>query len=415
MEPEEGKYAWIYNENYRALIQGALDRGLKLAFRIYDNGESNLRPGTPDFVRQAGAKGYTVTGSTPAGDVAHWTPYVDDPVFQEKLGNFVRAFAAAYDNPDIVDFVDGVNVGWWGEIHDFRTTNYMEGVETSIEEKDRVLEWLTNLYGSAFRKVILVMPVFSGFTHNSEMRIAVGKHGYGFRRDGLGSWWFQMQRKDFDAASLFPSTLLIGESNYWQGNEFAGWVPEDKYHNFTHWRQVYEATYTDAIDYHFNTLDLREPLETRGWTSTAPDLVQDFIKNGGYRLYPVRISAPGKMNAGGSYTIKHWWRNLATGVCPNNNPRWNYKYKVAFALINSAGEVIQKFVDTQSDPSTFIKGVDVAYTLTVSPRNDVPQGVYSLGVAIVDTTKDNTPGIQLAVENKEIMNGWTVVSSATVE
>ena len=28
MEPEEGKYAWIYDENYKKLIQGALDRGL---------------------------------------------------------------------------------------------------------------------------------------------------------------------------------------------------------------------------------------------------------------------------------------------------------------------------------------------------------------------------------------------------
>ena len=34
MEPEEGKYAWIYDDNYKKLIQGALDRGLKLCFRI---------------------------------------------------------------------------------------------------------------------------------------------------------------------------------------------------------------------------------------------------------------------------------------------------------------------------------------------------------------------------------------------
>ena len=48
MEPEEGKYAWIYDENYKKLIQGALDRGLKLCFRIYDNGQDNIRQGTPE-------------------------------------------------------------------------------------------------------------------------------------------------------------------------------------------------------------------------------------------------------------------------------------------------------------------------------------------------------------------------------
>lgn len=56
MEPEEGKYAWLYDENYKKLIQGALDRGLKLCFRIYNNGQDNLRTGTPDYVRRAGAK-----------------------------------------------------------------------------------------------------------------------------------------------------------------------------------------------------------------------------------------------------------------------------------------------------------------------------------------------------------------------
>lgn len=49
MEPEEGKYAWIYDENYKKLIQGALDRGLKLCFRIYDNGQDNIRQGTPNM------------------------------------------------------------------------------------------------------------------------------------------------------------------------------------------------------------------------------------------------------------------------------------------------------------------------------------------------------------------------------
>ena len=81
----EGKYAWIYDENYKKLIQGALDRGLKLCFRIYNNGQDNLRAGTPEYVRHAGAKGYTVKGLK--GDL--WTPYPDDSVFQEKLEKFI--------------------------------------------------------------------------------------------------------------------------------------------------------------------------------------------------------------------------------------------------------------------------------------------------------------------------------------
>ena len=87
MEPEEGKYAWLYDENYKKLIQGALDRGLKLCFRIYNNGQDNLRAGTPDYVRRAGAKGYTVKGLK--GDL--WTPYPDDPIFSGKTGKVCRS------------------------------------------------------------------------------------------------------------------------------------------------------------------------------------------------------------------------------------------------------------------------------------------------------------------------------------
>jgi hypothetical protein len=55
MEPEEGKYAWLYNDNFKKLIKGALDRDLKLAFRIYVNGQDNIKNGTPSYVKDAGA------------------------------------------------------------------------------------------------------------------------------------------------------------------------------------------------------------------------------------------------------------------------------------------------------------------------------------------------------------------------
>ena len=100
----------------KALIQGALDRGLKLAFRVYIDGQDNIHNGTPDFVREAGAKGYAVHKLwDPANENNNWTPYADDPVFQEKFGNFIRAFAKEFDNPEQVDFIDAYNLGWWGE------------------------------------------------------------------------------------------------------------------------------------------------------------------------------------------------------------------------------------------------------------------------------------------------------------
>lgn len=66
LEPEEGKYAWEHDENFKALIQGALDRGLKLAFRVYVDGQDNIYNGTPRLCkrsRSSGVCGASVVGS----------------------------------------------------------------------------------------------------------------------------------------------------------------------------------------------------------------------------------------------------------------------------------------------------------------------------------------------------------------
>lgn len=35
LEPQKGRYAWVYDSNFKKLIQGARDRGIKLCFSIY--------------------------------------------------------------------------------------------------------------------------------------------------------------------------------------------------------------------------------------------------------------------------------------------------------------------------------------------------------------------------------------------
>lgn len=396
MEPEEGCYAWQNNDNYRKLINGAIDRGLKLAFRIYFNGQDNFYPGTPAFVKEAGAKGCLVGG--------HWTPYIDDPIFREKFARFVKAFAREYDNPSMVDFVDGLGAGWWGECHHLNLKDANREVET--------LEWFTDLYGSSFRRVPLVMPVCSQFGAKAEMQIAHGMNGYGFRRDGLGSKWFLPKEKEH-VLSLYPNTLLIGEQCYWKGDETDKVYFDDEQYHFTNWREVLDATYQDAINYHFNTLDLREPLEAGRWFRLAPDLVQAFVSHGGYRLYPKVLSLPKKMRLADTVCIGHRWENLGTGVLPNNDVRWNGKYKVAFALLDEEGKLCKSYVDTQSDPGRFFNGTNVDYLFYIH-INGLPKGHYYWGVAIVDTTESDQPGIQLATQGEKIQ-GWTKVAAVTVE
>ena len=401
MEPEEGKYAWIYDENYKKLIQGALDRGLKLCFRIYNNGQDNFYAGTPDYVRQAGAKGYTVKGMK--GDL--WTPYPDDPIFQEKLEKFVKAFSKEYDNPDIVDFVDGYSLGWWGECHHVVLQN--------PDKFEQVFDWYTSMYSNYFRNVILLLPFGSQIGFLTEKRIAIDKKGYGIRRDGLGSMWFSDEQRNI-TQEVYGKVLMVGESCYWgsssdENKPFAA----DTHYRMNTWRDVYEQTFRHAIEGHFNTLDLRELPETKGWTERAGDLVQEFIVKGGYRIRPTAISLPVEVREGTSANITHEWTNTGYGYLTNNMLNWKYKYKPAFALFDEKGELTKLWTDEDAEPSEWLHGEVHSYTFPIT-FTGIPQGTYQWAVAIIDRTEDMQPGIKLAVNGRELHDGWTLLEKIII-
>ncbi|MEN8251722.1 MAG: hypothetical protein ABFS32_22575, partial [Bacteroidota bacterium] len=138
MEPQEGKYAWNHDPNFQALVQGALDRGLRLAFRVYIASQDNQYESSPGFVFDAGAKYYIEKGVP--GDVR--SPYPDDPVFQKKFENFIKAFADEFDNASFVNYIDGYNLGWWGEGHHLRFLQ--------PDKKEETFDWIINLYGNSF-------------------------------------------------------------------------------------------------------------------------------------------------------------------------------------------------------------------------------------------------------------------------
>jgi hypothetical protein len=399
MEPEEGRYAWQYDDNYKKLIQGALDRGLKLCFRIYDNGQDNLRPGTPDFVRQAGAAGYMV-GKLWGG--THWTPYPDDPVFQEKWANFVRAFAEEYDNPDVVDFIDGYALGWWGECHHIVLKNSSKLLN--------VFDWYTSLFADNFKKVLLIMPFNNEVGFATEKQIAYEGKGYGMRRDGLGSHWFTVEERGY-ANEMYGKTLLIGEGRQCGADVGQGTDPE---YQLDTWRDSHEISIEHALTYHFNALDLRGPCETDLWVTTSPDLVDSFNISAGYRFHLAEVSLPENLSGNKEFVINHKWRNTANGYLPNNLPNWNYKYKPAFALLNSAGEVVKTWVDEKAEPSDWLAGKDYAYTMTVQ-LGTLAEGTYQWAVAIVDRTKENRPGIKIAIKDKPQVNGWTILEDIKIK
>ena len=107
--PEEGKYAWNSDcdtpsaKRLKMLIEGAKQRNMKLAFTFVVDSRDKHYNFTPNFVKEAGAKGY----ETQTGSVKVWSPYPDDPIFQKYYEKFIRALAKDFNDPDKVQFVSG--------------------------------------------------------------------------------------------------------------------------------------------------------------------------------------------------------------------------------------------------------------------------------------------------------------------
>lgn len=113
-EPGEGKYIWdetIWNEQhdtitakrYRMMRDIAKKYGMKLAFTFVVDSRDKHYNFTPEYVRAAGCKTFEVT----TGSWHGWSPYPDDPVFQEKYEKFLTAFAEKFNDPDVTQFVSG--------------------------------------------------------------------------------------------------------------------------------------------------------------------------------------------------------------------------------------------------------------------------------------------------------------------
>ncbi len=118
LEPTEGDFRW-------ELIDKTIDKwtgkGLGIAFRIScrETGTDRIEQqfATPQWVVKAGAKGGFYLSGKETNSNGPWEPDFGDPVFLEKLENFLKAFAARYDGKPWLRYVDIGSIGDWGEGH----------------------------------------------------------------------------------------------------------------------------------------------------------------------------------------------------------------------------------------------------------------------------------------------------------
>ena len=405
LNPEDEVYGWNTNENLKKLIQGAIDRKMRLAFRVVVDSRDKRYGFTPEFVRKAGAQGYVNRNK--------WSPYPDDPIFQQYFEKFLKALASTFNDPQIVDFIDGFSLGKWGEYH---TVLYSTGDNSP---RKAVFNWMTDLYTRYFTKVPVVINYHrwigtekdwiddSKFDKESEslLETAIEK-GYSLRHDAFGmtTYYGSWERKFIEKYRYIRPVIMEGG---WIIKAHPYWNDPRNYRK-DHPKDVRKGEFEDSKEAYVNMMDFRYG-ETESWFQDSYDLVQEFISEGGYRLYPDKISLPEKVNKHSEVIIHHRWNNLGWGYCPVNIPQWNQKYKVAFALIDEQGQIKYTFVDTDTDLSKWIKGNPAEYQFTPDVKK-VKKGKYTWAVGLVDTTSGNTIGLEIAAKGEFSLDGWLRLS-----
>ena len=422
MNPSDGVYAWRDpNTKIGKMIEGARKRGLPIAFRfVVDGRDQGMN--TPGFVFEAGAASYLENSSYPT----RITPIPQDPIFQQYYTKFIQELAKDFNDPAICAFIDAYGLGKWGEAHNviYEDPNTSDGSNTE-RLKEEVFEWITDVYTQNFTQVPLVInyhrvvghPASDGDVNpntNKLLTMAINK-GYSLRQDAFGMTdYYKAWEKSFAKTWNYLRPIIME----------GGWITDPGHahrpetdssgkYRAGHPEDVRQGEFDASMEARVNMMDFRVGYETETWFTLCFGLIQRFSAEGGYRLYPDRIYLPESVEKGVETMIAHRWRNMGWGYFPNNIPQWNYRYKVAFALLDSDDNVQKILVDANCEPSGWLKDKAALYEFKTSI--DLPAGNYKWAVAIVDTKGDNKPAIELAVNEEITDEGWVKLLDVQVK
>ncbi len=382
MEPTEGNYCWVKHAGFKAMVAGLTNAGYRLGFRIMcqDAGIGGPADGTPKWVMDAIRAG----GYNPCSTVNTNYPDLLNPIWQAKYKTFILALGAAFDNPDVTDYIDCNGTSLWGE-----GNPWLNGIPMDSRQ-ETYFNWHLGVYTQAFQHVML-----DHYNGALAQKFSVLPRADGFGGPDPSTWTPRSNEFYAYVNAYFPACPYVCEA----------W-------GFTNTQVTANNFLSDCLNVHANAIQY-------GYFPDYAATKARFIANVGYRLRPKTAVFPEAVSSNASMNISHVWSNDGVGALPNMNIRWKDaatgrgKYRVAFALFPSGSSVPSKIVvDPVPEPNLMVKNADQGYVSAI--QWGVPPGGYDLATALVDTTKPLAPALKLAVTNGIQRNGWTVLGAVTV-
>ena len=323
LEPQEGAFNWSL---FDTPAQRWIDRGKRIAIRVSCS-ESWLRYATPKWVQEAGAKGTDFDfGKGPRAGGRLWDPDYLDPVFLQKLDNFVAALARRYDGNPNVAFIDIGTFGMWGEGHTGFSSRLNETQTLSVVKRH------IDLHRRHFQQTLLCIsddvagPSKPG-RHFPEMDYA-RERGVTLRDDSIlvqpppRSWYHAEMAQEF-----WPRLPVILEHEHFGPSKQ---------------RQAWSGRLLEQSveDYHASYMSIH--WWPRELLAENRETVARINQRLGYRLQLREISWPAEVALGEPFTVETKWANAGVAPCYPGG-FW------AFTLKDGQGGIVSVQVDEEFD------------------------------------------------------------------
>ena len=400
LEPRPGE---INHDLLNRVLNDSHASGQKLAFRVMCCSTTRNEPYHPRWLNEVGAKELIADYEGTAFPIADF----DDPITLERHIDFIKRLGERYDGHPDIAHVDIGSIGWWGEWH---LSGSQKNKMPSFENRTNVID----AYLAAFKKTPLLMlldddPCLKYATQN----------GAGWRGDCLGDMggfsktWYHMRDsypislKERGIQDVWKSAPVAWETCW----DMRKWVNEG-------WSLRYIFNYALAL--HASYINNKSAPLPSG-DNVRPE-IERFLRRLGYRLVLKELKHPSGSKPGAKLDLLMKWQNVGSAPC--------YKpYRLAYRLSNDQGYSkvfvsnitvnhwlpgsIELFTeDFFKEPKDLPPGEVADATDTITLPGDIPAGVLTLSLAILDEHTSN-PVVRLGIKGRA-KDGWYPISEIKV-
>jgi hypothetical protein len=350
IEPEENSFIW---EILDTPAQRWIETGGQVALCITAT-ENWMESGTPRWVFDAGAEYYEVDG--------YLEPNYDNPIFLEKVENFIRVLAERYDNNPNIAYLFIGHYGMWGEGHTELTTP-KHGHSWGFETQKRMID----LYRRHFKNTILCI---------SDDYVGHNLRGGRFP---ITDYAFSQGVTIHD-----DSILVQPEPNNWYHSEMAQlfWPTLPVVLEHEHYGgSVERGAWDDELlikaveDYHASFLSIHWWPDV--FYNANKDIIARINRRIGYRLQTPEIIWPSTIRKGESFIIQSKWANAGVAPCYGGG-------YPCFTLKDEKGGIVSVLTDTSfnlkylpvTPPDNTIHH-ELTSTFVIAPAHRDNKGVFS--------------------------------------